>query len=382
MQGKTPTEALSELIGAIYDCVLAPQGWEAVLQSICRDFGFVTAALGVTSLRQDTQVLPVAVGMEPEMITRAGELTSALIELWGGLEQTLAFPIDEPIICSQVTDPKTWGDNSYYQAVGAPLDIHDGVAVKITNTPTLVGTLGFGVHRSHGAIDDSYVAGLRLLAPHIRRAVTISDFFNLKSIEASTFAVTIDALNVGVVLVDDKCAVVHANTAASSMLGANGPIRLVRGRLHLAHPAARTALETAVSQAAADEAQMGQRGIAIPISRENGEPCVVHVLPLKRGEVRRGIAQNKAAAALFIAPAATPLRLPAEALTLIYDLTPAETRVFELISEGRTQADIGQFLGVAASTVKTHLLRVFEKTGCRRQAELVKLAASLTLPLW
>lgn len=381
MQGKTSPESLSDTIGAIYDCVLAPQGWEAVLQNICRDFGFVTAALGVTSIRQDTQVLPVAVGMEPEMIVRAGELTPALIDLWGGLEQTLAFPIDEPIICSQVTDPKTWEGNSYYRAVGAPLDIYDGVAVKITNTSTLVGTLGFGVHRSQGAIDDSYVAGLRLLAPHIRRAVIISDLFNLKAIEASTFAVTIDALNVGVVLVDDNCAVVHANTAASSMLGANGPIRLVRGRLHLAHPAARTALETTVSQAARDEAQMGQRGIAIPISRENGEPCVLHVLPLKRGEVRRGIAQ-KATAALFIAPAAAPRRLPAEALTLIYDLTPAETRVFELISEGRRQAEIGQFLGVAASTVKTHLLRVFEKTGCRRQAELVRLAASLTLPLW
>jgi DNA-binding CsgD family transcriptional regulator len=34
-------------------------------------------------------------------------------------------------------------------------------------------------------------------------------------------------------------------------------------------------------------------------------------------------------------------------------------------------------LGIGRGTVKTHLLRIFAKTGTRRQAELVKLAASL-----
>jgi DNA-binding CsgD family transcriptional regulator len=30
--------------------------------------------------------------------------------------------------------------------------------------------------------------------------------------------------------------------------------------------------------------------------------------------------------------------------------------------------------------VKTHLLRVFQKTGCNRQADLVKLAGTLAMP--
>jgi DNA-binding CsgD family transcriptional regulator len=31
--------------------------------------------------------------------------------------------------------------------------------------------------------------------------------------------------------------------------------------------------------------------------------------------------------------------------------------------------------------VKTHLLRLFEKTGCKRQVDLVRLTASLALPV-
>jgi hypothetical protein len=44
-------------------------------------------------------------------------------------------------------------------------------------------------------------------------------------------------------------------------------------------------------------------------------------------------------------------------------------------------SDIAVVLGIATSTVKTHLLRVFDKTGCSRLAELVKLAASMSLPV-
>ncbi len=52
-------------------------------------------------------------------------------------------------------------------------------------------------------------------------------------------------------------------------------------------------------------------------------------------------------------------------------MTPAESCVFESIASR---------LGIATATVKTHLLRVFQKTGCNRQVDLVKLAGSLAMP--
>ena len=38
-------------------------------------------------------------------------------------------------------------------------------------------------------------------------------------------------------------------------------------------------------------------------------------------------------------------------------------------------------LGIAESTVKTHLGRLFAKTGARRQADLVKIVAGFASPL-
>jgi DNA-binding CsgD family transcriptional regulator len=96
--------------------------------------------------------------------------------------------------------------------------------------------------------------------------------------------------------------------------------------------------------------------------------------------MRSGLIQ-RAAAALFVTSASGPPRLPHDALIQLYDLTPAEIRIFELICEGQTRADISASLGVSVATVKSHLVHVFQKTGCRRQVDLVRLAKSLTFPV-
>jgi DNA-binding CsgD family transcriptional regulator len=139
-------------------------------------------------------------------------------------------------------------------------------------------------------------------------------------------------------------------------------------------------LQSAIAQAAKDEAALGQKGIGIPIPRSSGDPLVIHVLPLRRGDMRAGLVQ-RAAAALFVASASGPPQLPHDALIQLYDLTPAEIRIFELICDGQTREAISSQLGVSVSTVKSHLFHVFEKTGCRRQVDLVRLARSLAFPV-
>jgi DNA-binding CsgD family transcriptional regulator len=139
-------------------------------------------------------------------------------------------------------------------------------------------------------------------------------------------------------------------------------------------------LQSAIAQAAKDEATLGQKGIGIPIPRLSGDPLVIHVLPLRRSHMRSGLIQ-RAAAALFVASASGPPQLPHDALIQLYDLTPAEIRIFELICEGKTRDVISTLLGISISTVKSHLIHVFEKTGCRRQIDLVRLAKSLAFPV-
>jgi DNA-binding CsgD family transcriptional regulator len=138
-------------------------------------------------------------------------------------------------------------------------------------------------------------------------------------------------------------------------------------------------LQSAVEIAARDEGQLGRRGIGLPARLADGTPLALHVMPLKRRPNRSSFGAQ-ASAAVFIAETGGAPTLPAEALGLLYGLTPAETRVFELTVAGHSTAEVARMLAVAPSTFRTHLLAVFAKTGRRNRADLVRLSREVTLP--
>jgi DNA-binding CsgD family transcriptional regulator len=378
---QTSVERISSLIGAIYDCVITPERWTGVLEEIRREFGFATGVLSVVSLTNMRAGVNAVSGTDSAQMAQNGvEYGADIVELWGGVDRIQQYPLGEPIVQSQAVPHEVIFGNRYYLEWALPKGLFDAVGVTLVRDKTMVGNVIFSQHQSVGAIDDAQVSALRLLAPHIRRAVTISNLFDMKTVEAATFAATVETLTVGVILVDEISKIIHTNAAATAMLAAGDPIVVRQGRIAVQSPTTTSTLQSAIAQAAKDEATLGQKGIGIPIPRPSGDPLVIHVLPLRRGDMRSGLIQ-RAAAALFVASASGPPQLPHDALVQLYDLTPAEIRIFELICEGQTLAAISALLGIASSTVKSHLFHVFEKTGCRRQIDLVRLAKSLTFPV-
>ena len=93
-----------------------------------------------------------------------------------------------------------------------------------------------------------------------------------------------------------------------------------------------------------------------------------------------GIAYS-ATAALFICKVATETPSPPEIIARAYNLTPSELRVLLAIVEVGGVPQTSAALGVAECTIKTHLGRLFVKTGAGRQADLVKIVAGFATPL-
>jgi DNA-binding CsgD family transcriptional regulator/PAS domain-containing protein len=373
-------DRMSELIGDLYDCVTHPDRWESILDSIRTELNFANAVLAANALPSGITSIAVSVGITPEWLVRMQSYGSDIIQAWGGVGRVNAFPLDEPILQTQATPAAQLRKNRFIAEWGEPQGLIDAVTIPFARDPTMVGSLTCGRHHSAGEVRASEMTTLRLTAPHIRRAVLISNLLEQKTVAAATFASVLETISAGVLIVDENLAIVHANAAGSIMLCAGDPVRTHQGMLVLGSTMTTDALRTAVKVAGESELRLGRQGIGIPLRYRDGAPAILHVLPLRRRQVRQGFVQQ-AAAALFVAPAASPPRLLADAIALLYDLTPAEVRIFELIVEGQTQREIADRLSIAASTVKTHLLRIFEKTGCNRQASLVKLACSLSAPV-
>jgi DNA-binding CsgD family transcriptional regulator len=88
-----------------------------------------------------------------------------------------------------------------------------------------------------------------------------------------------------------------------------------------------------------------------------------------------------AVATVFVYKAVLDLASPPEAIANEFKLTPRELQVLFAIVEVGGAPEVAEVLGVSLETVKTHLGRLFEKTGAGRQADLVKLVAAYSNPL-
>ena len=60
-------------------------------------------------------------------------------------------------------------------------------------------------------------------------------------------------------------------------------------------------------------------------------------------------------------------------------LSARERELVALVAQGRTDAQIAAQLYISIRTVRSHLDRIRDKTGCRRRADLTRLALSAGL---
>jgi len=367
------------MIGQIYDAVIDKTLWWNALDRIRAYFGFHLGVIAVTGFPSGKSIVQVAVNVPEDFAARMTSYTNEILNLWGGPARLAMLPLEEPLLNSQVTPRSVWSTNPYYLEWARPLGLVDQIGILLARDSTMMGSVGLGRHESAPPLTGDDMEGLRLLAPHLRRAVTISGLLDVAADTTKTFQAALDATTAGVVLVGADLRLLHANDAAGAMLRASDPILSLGGKLALRHELVPGQLEAAVRSASEDEAQLGRRGSGISARLRNGEPVSINVMPLNRRPLRGGTG-SAATAAVFIANATAPIEMPAEAMRLLYELTPAEERVFELIVAGHTTKEIAETLGVLPGTVRTQLLRVFEKTGRHTRADLVRLSREITLP--
>ena len=79
-----------------------------------------------------------------------------------------------------------------------------------------------------------------------------------------------------------------------------------------------------------------------------------------------------AAALLFVKFPSQGPKLTTAFLVERFGFTPAEATFAHQVCEGRGLAAAAERQGIRLSTARTHLARIFDKTGTRRQAELVR----------
>jgi DNA-binding CsgD family transcriptional regulator len=203
-------------------------------------------------------------------------------------------------------------------------------------------------------------AAWRRQTVQIREAFQSSHRFTPRDTPYPTPTAPFDAARDGVVIVDGDFRIVFANAAARALLAQGDALRRGHDGITAATPADTIALRRLIAGA----------GGHCALTRSAGRPPLAALAVPLRSEA----AGN--ATILFLTDPDRDRRQRADALQRQFGLTRAEsTFLAEIVKGDGLRAAAGR-LGVSLATARTHLRHVFDKTGARRQAELVGLAAA------
>jgi DNA-binding CsgD family transcriptional regulator len=371
------SKQLPELIGEIYDAVIDPAQRNDVLDKIASFAGGHSGGLLSKHSLSKSEVLYCYVGADPNSL-------QVYSESYPKLDPTAdspSFRVEQVVSATDLVPYEEFRRGRFYREWARPHGWVDVASAVIEKSPLSCTFLSVVRHEANGLVDDEMRRRMALLIPHVRRALLIGKTIHRKQTEAVCFSDVLDGLSSGMILVDANGRIVHTNNAGNAILDAADFLRAVCGRLVASDLAINAALRENLVAASVGDAALGIKGIALPLTAHDGERYVAHVLPLTSGARRAaGLAYN-AVAALFIRKAALEPFSPPEVIGEMYKLTPTELRVLLAIVDIGGVPEVAAALGVAVTTVKTHLSRLFEKTGVARQADLVKVVAGFSTPL-
>jgi hypothetical protein len=105
MTNAVSPQALSQLIGSIYDCALDPSRWEQTLLGMRPVFDVQVAMLGLVDRRSNQILLERTVGMEPFWLEEVKKHVSEMNRCLGSFGSRLSP--DEPFVISRHIPPPT-----------------------------------------------------------------------------------------------------------------------------------------------------------------------------------------------------------------------------------------------------------------------------------
>ena len=168
------------------------------------------------------------------------------------------------------------------------------------------------------------------------------------------------------------------NRAAQVIIDQKDGLLVRHGRLKLEKAGETALLAKILSEAMPN---LGSKGLGcaggMVVSRKLGSPVGV-CLAAPTGKLQIG-PDHGTMTIVFVNESEQRSRPPREALSSLFRLTPAESRVALLLADGHSVREIADMIKVRTSTLKSQLSSIYRKTGTSRQSELVRMMVHLSI---
>jgi DNA-binding CsgD family transcriptional regulator len=361
-------DEVSDLIGLIYNTALDLDAWPVVLNRLADLFRANGAVIrSHNSITSVTAV--IAPRTDPEYLRSFAEYWAMRDNFFrlGG-----QYPIGAVMMPETFMSRQEYVRTDFFNEWRKPQGVEATMATNLSVEHPMC--TAFAVYRPYakGDFDTTEIRLFATLIPHLQRVVQLQLRLSGLDRQPDASAEILNHLLQGVLLVDAKARVLFANGAAERMFRARAGLFLERDRLRAEIPDETLRLRRMIANCAEPRDVLGGAGGRLRLSRRGDKaPLTVIVVPHRSQLAWIDVAWARAI--LFIADPEEAVPLECRSLCNDFGLTPAEAILAREILKGDGLRAASDRLGISLATAHTQLAHVFEKTGARRQAELVRL---------
>lgn len=365
-------DVLNALIGEIYDSVLHPESWNETLARI-------TGTLCPLSW-EAAFILWEGNNPPTARFVAASGLAAGVQEIYSAVyagnhpwsRKLMRYGNGSVVDSNDIMTREEFLETEFFRNFLAPWGIDRMIAVLLDRRGSE--RLGLMLPGPGDRDVERLKRGLRVLAPHIQRAMRISDRIATLDLAAGAARAATDAAPFAIVTLDDQLNILHANSRAARYEKA-GFIRTTQDRFAFTHPNSQKHLLDLVKSTA-------PTGLAFQAVGASGAECPVLVARITRQSAKQ-IGGVRLGASLIVTLGSSPGETPVVEIDRVaqwFGLTPAEARLAVALAAGDTLQDYAALRAVSVNSARFLLKGIFRKTGATSQAQLVALLTRLPAP--
>ncbi len=362
-------EVLNNLIGSIYECVLHPEQWNDTL-------GRISAAL--CPLNWESSFLIWESSSPPRArFVAANGLAAGVQEMYTAVyagdnpwsKRIAQFRIGSVIDTDEIMSREEFADSALSRDFLGPWGIGRLVAVLLDRKGgERLGLIIPGpADREIGGLK----RGLRVLAPHLQRALRISHRLASLELAADAAIVAANSAPFAIFSLDQDLTILAANQRVPAYEQA-GIIKTIGNKLSFVDPSAHQRLVTL-------QRSLPPAGAAFQAVDGKGRDCPVLGARIEPSRAK-AIGGTQAGAALIITLGSSPGETPVveiDRMAQWYGLTPSEARLAVAINVGQSVQDYAAERAISTNAARFLLKGIFRKTNVSSQAQLVAILAKL-----
>lgn len=363
MSGSIDIAGFDAVVSDIYDAALSPQHWEVALTGLVNRFGHNRWDVAMLLWERVTPPAGRFVGNSGvNAMARHGYVHAfAGNNAWSVRGHDM--PVGSVFHSDQLIDRAEFRKTPFFSEFLSSFDLEVGLIALLDRHG--------GDHLclcTPGPDNGRPVrleTAVRLLVPHLQRAVRISRRLGEAELSARSSRAVLDVAPSAILLCDETLQLTYANSLGEQMLR-GGYLAISRGRLRFAD---RRQSQRLLTLAAPDA---GQRCAAFVLEAP-GRPCLAAMALRVEDEASQPLNPDFGQARLLIVAGVHHRASFAhiDHLRAWFDLTPAEARLAATLAEGGSLEDFAAMRGVSINAARFLLRGIYAKTDANRMPQLV-----------